>query len=80
MRDYNAGSAQLIFTTHLVQLLDDFILRLSEVIIVDKNRQRGTKVKRLVDMKSAGDPIRNVTNFRKRYLKGYYAGVPKAAL
>ena len=80
MRDYNAGAAQLIFTTHLVQLLDDSILRLSEVIIVDKNRQRGTKVKRLVDMKSAGDPIRNVTNFRKRYLKGYYAGVPKAAL
>lgn len=47
---------------------------------MDKNRQRGAKVKRLVDMKSAGDPIRNVTNFRKRYLKGYYAGVPKAAL
>ena len=80
MRDYNAGSAQLIFTTHLVQLLDDSILRLSEVIIVDKNRQRGTKVKRLIDMKNEGEAIRNVTNFRKRYLKGYYAGVPKAAL
>lgn len=80
MRDYNEGSAQLIFTTHLVQLLDDSILRLSEVIIVDKNRQRGTKVKRLVDMKNAGEAIRNVTNFRKRYLRGYYAGVPKAAL
>ena len=31
-------------------------------------------------MKNAGEQIRNVTNFRKRYLKGYYSGVPKAAL
>lgn len=80
MRDYNEGTAQLIFTTHLVQLLDDSILRLSEIVIVDKNRQRGTKVKRLSDMKNAGETIRNVTNFRKRYLKGYYSGVPKAML
>jgi AAA15 family ATPase/GTPase len=80
MRYYNEGTAQLLFTTHLVQLLDDSILRLSEVIIVDKNRQRGTKVKRLIEMKNAGEQIRNVTNFRKRYLKGYYSGVPKAAL
>lgn len=80
MRDYNGGSAQLIFTTHLVQLLDDSILRLSEVVIVDKNRQRGTKVKRLIDMRNAGEQIRNVTNFRKRYLKGYYSGIPHAVL
>ena len=80
MRDYNEGTAQLLFTTHLVQLLDDSILRLSEVVITDKNRQRGTKVKRLIEMKNAGEQIRNVTNFRKRYLKGYYSGVPKAAL
>lgn len=80
MRDYNTKSAQLIFTTHLVQLLDESILRLSEIAIVDKNRQRGTKIKRLIEMKNADDPIRNVTNFRKRYLKGYYSGVPKAAL
>lgn len=80
MRYYNEGSAQLIFTTHLVQLLDDSILRLSEIVIVDKNRQRGTKVKRLSEMKAAGEAIRNVTNFRKRYLKGYYSGVPKAML
>lgn len=80
MRDYNSGAAQLIFTTHLVQLLDDSILRLSEVAIVDKNRQRGTKMKRLIEMKNAGEQIRNVTNFRKRYLKGYYSGVPRAAL
>ena len=80
MRDYNSGAAQLIFTTHLVQLLDDSILRLSEVAIVDKNRQRGTKVKRLIEMRNAGEQIRNVTNFRKRYLKGYYSGVPRAAL
>ena len=80
MRYYNEGTAQMLFTTHLVQLLDDSILRLSEVIIVDKNRQRGTKVKRLIEMKNAGEQIRNVTNFRKRYLKGYYSGVPKAAL
>lgn len=80
MRDYNVGSAQLIFTTHLVQLLDDSVLRLSEIVITDKNRQRGTKVKRLIDMKNAGESIRNVTNFRKRYLRGYYSGVPKAML
>lgn len=80
MRDYNGGTAQLIFTTHLVQLLDDSVLRLSEVMIVDKNRQRGTKIKRLIEMKAEGEQIRNVTNFRKRYLRGYYSGVPKVAL
>ncbi len=80
MRDYNTGTAQLIFTTHLAQLLDDSVLRLSEVTIVDKNRQRGTKIKRLIDLKNDDAPIRNVTNFRKRYLHGYYSGIPQAAL
>ena len=80
MRQYNSNNAQLIFTTHLAQLLDDTILRLSEVAIVDKNRWHGTTVRRLTDMKVEGEKIRNVTNFRKRYLMGYYSGVPHAAL
>lgn len=80
VREYNGTNAQLIFTTHLVQLLDDSILRLPEVAIVDKNRQRGTALKRLAEMTDEGDQIQSVSGFRMRYLKGYYSGVPKAFL
>lgn len=72
----NRKNAQLIFTTHCTDLLDDEILRLSEIGIVMKNITLGTKVRRLCDMRKDGKDIRNVTNFRNRYLEGFYSGVP----
>jgi len=79
-RSQNPKGAQLIFTTHNTDLLDDSILRISEIALVRKNTANGTMVRRLVDVKNAGEDIRNVTNFRKQYLAGFYSGIPHPAL
>jgi len=77
---HNPLNAQLIFTTHNTDILDDSILRLSEIALVRKTVANGTLVRRLVDLKDDGEDIRNVTNFRKQYLAGFYSGVPHPAL
>jgi len=79
-RSHNPKGAQLIFTTHNTDILDDSILRVSEIAMVRKTTANGTMVRRLVDAKKDGDDIRNVTNFRKQYLAGFYSGVPHPAL
>ncbi len=79
-RARNTKNAQIVFTTHCTDLLDDEILRLSEIGIVTKNAALGTKVKRLCDLRRDGEDIRNVTNFRRMYLDGFYSGVPYPAM
>jgi AAA15 family ATPase/GTPase len=79
-RRYNHKGAQLIFTTHNTDILDDSILRLSEINLVRRTVANGTLVRRLVDAKKEGEDIRNVNNFRKQYLAGFYSGVPHPAL
>lgn len=71
-KEYNRKNSQLIFTTHSTDLLDDELLRISEIAIINKTLQKGTTVARL----SQYDGIRNVTNFRKRYLEGTFRGIP----
>lgn len=79
-RRHNPMGAQLIFTTHNTDILDDSILRISQIALVRKTVANGTLVRRLVDAKKQGEDIRNVTNFRKQYLAGFYSGVPHPAL
>lgn len=79
-RRHNPKGAQIIFTTHNTDILDDSILRLSEIALVRKTVANGTLVRRLVEAKKDGEDIRNVTNFRKQYLAGFYSGVPHPAL
>jgi AAA15 family ATPase/GTPase len=79
-RRHNPKGAQLIFTTHNTDILDDSILRLSEIALVRKTPANGTLMRRLVDARKDGDDIRNVTNFRKQYLAGFYAGIPHPAI
>ncbi len=79
-RRTNPLRAQLIVTTHNTDILDDSVLRLSEIALVRKTTANGTLVRRLVDVKKDGEDIRNVTNFRKQYLAGFYSGVPHPAL
>jgi hypothetical protein len=79
-RRHNPKGAQLIVTTHNTDILDDSILRLSEIALVRKTKANGTLIRRLVDAKKDGEDIRNVTNFRKQYLAGYYSGIPHPAL
>lgn len=77
---YNPHGAQLCFATHCTDILDDSVLRMSEIGIVLKNIRTGTIIRRLTDIKDGGAEIRNVTNFRKQYLDGFYSGIPYPAL
>jgi AAA15 family ATPase/GTPase len=79
-RRLNPKAAQLIVTTHNTDILDDSILRLSEIALIRKTKANGTLLRRLIDAKRDGEDIRNVTNFRKQYLAGYYSGIPHPAL
>ena len=79
-RIHNRNRAQLVFTTHNTDILDDSILRLSEIALVRKNLDNGTMMRRLVDLKKDGEDIRNVTNFRKQYLEGFYSSIPHPAI
>jgi AAA15 family ATPase/GTPase len=76
----NKKGAQLVFTLHETTLLEDPLLRLSEVGILNNNVHVGTTLARLVDYHKDDKTIRNVHNFRKRYLEGLYAGVPEPML
>lgn len=75
-RSNNPKNAQLVFTTHMTDILDGNIMRMSEVGLVVKNRKAGTRIKRIVDMKDDGESLRNVTNFRKQYMDGWYQAIP----
>jgi len=79
-RSRNPNGAQLVFSTHNTDILDDSILRLSEVSLMRKTLANGTITRRLVDIRDEGEDIRNVTNFRKQYLDGLYSGIPHPAL
>lgn len=79
-RRHNATGAQLIFTTHNTDILDDSVLRLSEIALVRKTVANGTIVRRLAEFKNDGEDLRNVHNFRKQYLAGFYSAIPHPAL
>ena len=69
---YNVANAQLIFTTHNTDIMEQDMMRVSEIGIVNRTLKRGTIFKRISDFKG----VRNVTNFRKQYLDGTFSGIP----
>ncbi len=69
---YNKNNAQLIFTAHNTDILDDDILRVSEICFTSKNIEDGTVIRKASSFKC----IRNVNNFRKKYLHGEFAAIP----
>lgn len=71
---YNKNNAQLIFTLHCTDLLEDDLIRKSEVGIVSKTKKSGSTFSRLSEIKD----LRNVLDFRKRYLMGEFSGIPHA--
>ena len=70
-KKYNTKGAQLIFTAHNTDILDNDLMRVSEIGITNKTIKNGTTIKRLSDFE-----IRNISNFRKRYLQGLFSGIP----
>jgi uncharacterized protein len=71
-RRYNRTNAQLIFTTHNTDIMDQDMMRVSEIGIVNKTLKKGTTFQRISDFKG----VRNVTKFRKQYLEGTFSGIP----
>lgn len=71
-RRYNTSNAQLIFTTHNTDIMEQDMMRVSEIGIVNRTLKRGTVFKRISDFEG----VRNVTNFRKQYLDGTFSGIP----
>lgn len=73
----NPNGAQLVFTLHDTSLLEDPVIRVSEIAVVNNNAYTGTTVTRLCDLDRGKDsPVRNVHNFRKQYMEGILSGVP----
>lgn len=73
-RDFNEQGAQLLFTVHNTELLAADDLSISEIALVSQNGFAGTKVRRL----SSFHDVRNVNDFRRRYIMGHYDAVPAA--
>lgn len=72
LREYNSKKSQLLFTLHNTDLLSGDNLTVSEISFVSQNGFKGTQVRRL----SSFEDVRNVNNFRKRYLMGFYDAIP----
>lgn len=71
-KQYNKNNAQLLFTAHNTDILDNDILRVSEIAFVTKTLSKGSTLKKASSFKG----IRNVTNFRKQYLDGSFSAIP----
>ena len=68
----NENKAQLIFTIHNTDLLSENLLGLSEIGIVSQRGFEGSKLLRLVEIPG----LRNSADFRRRYLRGEFGGIP----
>lgn len=64
-------SAQLIFTTHDISLLNHSQFRRDEVVFIDKNNRGESSLYALSDLK-----VREDATFNKDYLQGKYGAIP----
>ena len=72
----NPHHAQLVFTTHDLDLLDEDLLRKDQIYFVDKDRERGTSS--LYSISEFSTPT--AENLRKGYLLGKYGAIPDITL
>lgn len=72
----NANNAQLIFTTHNVNLLEANIFRRDQIWFTEKDRFGATVLFALTDFKKG---VRNDEKISKRYLEGRYGAIPNLA-
>ena len=70
--DNNSKQAQMIFTTHDVNLLDLDVFRRDEIYFTDIKENDYTDLYSLIELKS----IRKDESIKKNYLLGKYSGIP----
>lgn len=68
----NPSHAQLVFTTHNLDLLDENLLRKDQIYFVDKDRESGASS--LYSISEFATPTKE--NLRKGYLLGKYGAIP----
>ena len=69
----NEKSAQLIFTTHDVNVLDRKYFRRDQIWFIEKDKY-GTS--RLFSLSEYGSKVRNDASFAKDYMFGKYGAIP----
>jgi len=67
----NSHKAQLIFTTHDTNLLNNKLFRRDQIWFTQKNRYSATQLFSLVEYK-----VRNDASFEKDYIQGKYGAIP----
>ncbi len=68
----NPHNAQLIFSTHTTDLLEQGILHPAEIGIISKSRAQGTTFTRLVNFKG----VENTADYREPFSDGKFGGIP----
>lgn len=68
----NENGAQMVATLHNTDLLSSDLLSLSEIGILKRQDAAGVRIKRLVEFSG----LRNGSDFRRRYLRGDFGGIP----
>ncbi len=75
--DSNLKGAQLVFTTHDVNLLSKKHLRRDQVLFVEKDAHCSTRLTSMMDIKlDNGAKPRTDSNYGKNYLEGRYGAIP----
>lgn len=69
---FNTNNAQLLCTIHNTDLLASRLLQLSEIGIVNQKGFAGSSILKLSSVKD----LRNANDFRNRYLRGDFGGIP----
>ncbi len=67
---YNKKSAQLLFTSHDVNLLDKSLFRRDQIWFVEKDQFGASQLYSLADFKA--ESVRKTSSFAKNYLQGKY--------
>lgn len=74
--DTNPNNAQLIFTAHNTNLLDDRILRKDQIWFCEKDKNGVTNMFSLCEFKVPKKSLNKIKSYEKDYLLGKYGAVP----
>jgi uncharacterized protein len=77
-KETNPQNAQLIFTTHDTNLLNNRMFRRDQIWFAEKSKQGDTHLYSLVEYKIKGgdSKVRNDASFEKDYIEGRYGAIP----
>lgn len=70
--EVNVSGAQLLFTSHDVNLMNPDLMRRDQFYFTQKTRSEETRLFSLAEIKG----VRNNADFAKHYLAGYYGALP----